>query len=122
MVEILMERVADINAEDQHGETALCKAARLSHHGIIRFLAARGADVNLVSSKSGRTPLVETCYNGDAGVARILLEEYGADVAKVGPKGRSPLMVRDYHHCHHHHRHHHQHQLHHHHHHHHYRL
>ncbi|HEX6284030.1 MAG TPA: ankyrin repeat domain-containing protein, partial [Pyrinomonadaceae bacterium] len=47
-VEALLPRVADINVRNEHGVTALMRAAQHGHARVVRLLLAHGADANLV--------------------------------------------------------------------------
>ena len=54
-VKSLIEKVADINAKDESGQTALHYAAEYGHKDVAELLIANGADVN-VKNKDGNTP------------------------------------------------------------------
>jgi ankyrin repeat protein len=47
MVRLLLELGADVNAVDDHGETAMHGAAYQSRAKLVQFLAAQGADVHV---------------------------------------------------------------------------
>lgn len=56
IVALLLEKGADPNCVNYHGETALCKAARMGNLKLAQMLKAAGANVNAVSD-SHQTPL-----------------------------------------------------------------
>src|SRR5439155_10888098 len=86
MVEILLDRKADVQATDNEGQTALHLAARNGFKNIVEVLLAHGADVN-AKTKSGSTPLHEAAASGSQAVAEMLLThnaDVNADAAMVG--------------------------------------
>jgi len=58
-VQLLLDKGADVNAVDDHGETAMHGAAYQSRPEVVALLAERGADVNIWNQKNlwGWTPL-----------------------------------------------------------------
>lgn len=74
----LVEKGADINARDSHGQTALFIAIASGNDGIVKFLVDRGADVNAKDNK-GRTPLFMAMQKNKPGIAKLLIDR-GADV------------------------------------------
>ncbi len=97
MVELLLEKGADINAgctsrgaiEARAGNTALHDAVAGGHEEIVGLLLARGAEVG-ARSASGKTPLHLAAGKGRAGIVRRLLDR-GADVAVFSDEGWAPL-------------------------------
>jgi ankyrin repeat protein len=72
--------------------TRLVQAAvrnQVGDRDVIRFLAARGADLNALDD-SGETPLILATRLGDRWLAKLLIAE-GADVNTPDADGRSPL-------------------------------
>jgi ankyrin repeat protein len=63
-VKLLVELGADVNAPDVRGQTALHHAASVRADGVIRFLAARGANLD-AADRTGLTP-----YEVAAGVGQ----------------------------------------------------
>ena len=59
-VELLLKLGADVNAVDNHGETAMHGAAYRNHPKVVELLAAKGAKIEIWNrpSKAGLTPLV----------------------------------------------------------------
>ncbi|KAG4431327.1 hypothetical protein IFR05_013188 [Cadophora sp. M221] len=63
----------DLNATDDNGYTVLTLAAVMNHGNIVRLLLNEGADPNVRSTRSQRTPLMEAAYVGSAAAIRELL-------------------------------------------------
>ncbi len=81
-LEHLLDSGADVNALNQHGQTAIMNAA---HHGqveIVRLLIDRGADLNR-SAKYGLTALMLAVIGGHAAVVEMLVRA-GADTNLSG--------------------------------------
>ena len=70
-VELAIALGGDVNAVNEHGQTAMHGAAYMGVDSIARFLAERGAKIDVVD-KYGQTPLViaDGIYVGGAFVAR----------------------------------------------------
>ena len=73
---------ADIDARDEHGQTALMNAARDGQAPVVRLLAERGADLNH-HAKYGLTAVMLAVIGGHAEVVRVLVAA-GADLTLVG--------------------------------------
>ena len=84
LVRALLEKGAQIDARDNHGYTALFKAAKPE---IVRLLIDKGSDVN-GRSNDGVTPLMQARTNQTA----QLLLEHGADVNAKNIDGETALM------------------------------
>jgi uncharacterized protein len=76
-VKLLLDRRADVNAEDQDGRTALMFAVINSHQETVEILLDRGADVN-AQAKDGATALILAAIVGSAEIVKKLLNK-GAD-------------------------------------------
>ncbi len=82
---LLLDRGADINAQNAFGSTALMWS--VSDPAKVRLLLAHGADVNL-TARSGRTALIVAGFtNPSADVVRLLLAK-GAKVDSHGQAAR----------------------------------
>jgi ankyrin repeat protein len=68
---------ADIDARDEHGQTALLNAARDGRTQVVQLLMAHGADPNH-RAKYGLTPLMLAVIRGHDDVVRLLVAA-GAD-------------------------------------------
>lgn len=81
-IDALLTAGADINARDQHGQTALMNAATNGQVEVVRLLADRGADLNH-RAKYGLTAVMLAVVPGHRDVVRILVEA-GADLMLRG--------------------------------------
>jgi ankyrin repeat protein len=84
-MEQLLETGADIDAKDQHGQTALMLAALRGHTAGVRFLASRGAGLDH-TAKFHLTALMLAVVGGHADIVRALAEA-GADLTVRGTGG-----------------------------------
>jgi uncharacterized protein len=73
---------ADINALDEHGQTALMNAARDGQAGVVSFLCERGANPDH-HAKYGLTAVMLAVIRGHAAIVRILVTA-GADLTCRG--------------------------------------
>lgn len=87
----LLERGADVNAQDNDGDAPLHGAAQNGNVEIIDMLLAKGADPNL-KNKLGGTPLMWAAVFGHEGAARRLIER-GADPSLKDAEG---MTARDW--------------------------
>ncbi|RLN17029.1 26S proteasome non-ATPase regulatory subunit 10 [Panicum miliaceum] len=90
IVEILLERGADVDLTTDGGRTALHYAASKGRLNIAEKLIAHGAKVNK-KDKFGCTPLHRAASTGNAELCEFLIEE-GAEVDAVDRTGQTPLM------------------------------
>lgn len=74
---LLLEKGADVNAQNQGGNTPLHSAVRGGHRDMALLLLARGANLN-AASLDRRTPLHEAAEHRRGDMALLLLEQ-GAD-------------------------------------------
>lgn len=91
VVEVLLEKGAQINMTGGRGETALYLAASKGNAAVVELLATNGADVNRASS-DGKTPLHKAAMAGHADTVITLLEA-GADPAATDRSRRTPLQM-----------------------------
>jgi ankyrin repeat protein len=90
LVELLLDRGADVHSTDETGEDALKKAcARWGNAGIASLLLERGASVH-VTCELGRTALIEASSVGDEEMVKKLLD-HRADVNHVTSDDETPL-------------------------------
>jgi ankyrin repeat protein len=86
---LLLDKGADPDHADHSGATALMWS--IPDLGKVRLLVANGANVNAVSSLTGRTPLlIATAQPEAAGIVKLLLDK-GADVKVRDRYGFMPL-------------------------------
>jgi ankyrin repeat protein len=100
LTQVLLERGADINSQDENHMTPLHIASLYGRLDIVRILVDHGAATNLVENL-GRTPLhlvAEGKYNFEQDRIRIaqLLLEHGADVNAQDGENVTPLHVASY--------------------------
>jgi ankyrin repeat protein len=95
---LLLQRGANVNAQDEDHTTPLLLAIRRKMYDIMRFLLARGAKPN-VKNVGGKTPLHLLLEGGNfsdeddiPGLVRQLLES-GADVNAQDQNHASPLFL-----------------------------
>ena len=81
---------ADVNARNQHGVTALMRAAANGHHQMVRALLQRGADPNITRNDKF-TALALAAFFGHTDTVRTLIEN-GAKTEVVTRSGTSPKM------------------------------
>src|SRR5215467_152158 len=86
---LLLDKGADPNHADQSGATALMWS--ISDLGKARLLVAHGANVNAVSSLTGRTPLLIAAGRPEAAETVKLLLDNGADPKVRDRYGFTPL-------------------------------
>ncbi|HZQ48111.1 MAG TPA: ankyrin repeat domain-containing protein [Verrucomicrobiae bacterium] len=89
MVELLLDRGADVNDASGQGLKPLQIAAQRGYRAIAEVLIAHKADVN-IGNGGGYTPLHRAAQNGFQSVAELLLAN-GAEVNAVDSAGQSPL-------------------------------
>src|SRR5688572_28433866 len=78
-VEKLLARGADVNVQDNDGDTALHGAAQTGNVEVIRMLLDKGANLN-TKNKQGGTPLMWAAVYGNEDAVRLLLSR-GADTS-----------------------------------------
>ncbi len=83
----LLPRVADLNARNRHGTTALMKAASCGHAEIVRLLLEQGADPNQMRN-DGFTALALAAFFGHTETVKTLME-FGARTEAVTRSGAS---------------------------------
>jgi len=86
---LLLERGADVNAEDKHLATPLHVAASTGHGEVARRLVRCGADV-CKEDRWQATPLHKAADNGRLEVVELLLQN-GAEVCASDVWGQTPL-------------------------------
>lgn len=84
------QRHVEVNAKDAQHQTPLICAAQAGRARIVRYLLARGADVNLPAGaqSDGESPLIAAAASGQVNVVQMLVEA-GADL-DYAPKADSP--------------------------------
>ena len=67
-----MDAGADVNAQDNRLNTPLILATKKKNIALVRFLALRGADLDL-ANEEGITPLHQAAYGGNPAIVEYLL-------------------------------------------------
>ena len=89
-IELLLDAGADVNALNQHGNTALHYAALKGDKEAVRILLENSTDYNMVNEK-GQTPLHYAATSGDVSTIEALLETDQFDVNDQDARGHSAL-------------------------------
>lgn len=93
LMEVFLQRGADINQVNGLGETALMHAAWKGHREAVKWLLARGARVERPTLQW--TALHYAVFAGHSDIAELLLDR-GADINARSPNGSSVLMMAVY--------------------------
>ncbi|KAF3188341.1 hypothetical protein TWF788_001017 [Orbilia oligospora] len=91
VVEVLLDRGAEVESGDKFGWTPLLWAAKNGHEAIVEKILDRGAQVDSKDAY-GMTSLHWAAWEGHEAVASILLER-GADIEMETAKGGTPLAI-----------------------------
>ncbi|KAI5816000.1 ankyrin repeat-containing domain protein [Pyronema omphalodes] len=74
IIQMLLEKGADIEVRDNNGFSPLCRAARDGKVGMVQLLLEKGADPEC-HCNCGRTPLAWAARMENEGVVQLLLEK-----------------------------------------------
>ena len=91
IVEMLLDRGADVNVKDEHGMTPLYGGADSGSVSVVELLLAKGANVNAKNLR-GWTPLAHAAWKQNTTVGAMLLTK-GADVDVKDKEGQTPLHI-----------------------------
>ncbi|MDD5483946.1 MAG: ankyrin repeat domain-containing protein [Kiritimatiellae bacterium] len=80
------------NVIDKDGMTPLMKAVRINNLDAVKYLIAKGADVNVRDYKFGWTPLMWAAHNGRLDIIKFLVDK-GADINTKNKIGTTPLVL-----------------------------
>lgn len=94
ILELLLQKGADVNIRDMHGSTALMHATTLAYLPAVELLLKYGADVN-TQDDYGYTPLMAFSHRNpteyNLKIAKLLLD-HGADVNLQNKSGDTALI------------------------------
>lgn len=88
---LLTNKLVDINARDEFGNTALHWASVNGHIAVVRELIQKGADVN-AKNKTNSTPLHLASGSGQIMAVRELIKN-GADATLRDKHGNIPIQL-----------------------------
>ncbi len=91
LVELLLDKGADVNAKDKDGLTSLMVSISNGSIEIVQLLLARGADVNLIDDE-GTTALIRAAQKGNSKIVQLLLDN-NANVNAQNNKGTTALIA-----------------------------
>jgi ankyrin repeat protein len=93
IVQMLLTKGADVNREDEDGETALYLASEEGHVSVVEILIDKGANIEHGrANDNGMTALTAASWEGHVPVVEILLAK-GADANHQLDNGWTALMV-----------------------------
>ena len=90
VVQILIDKGADLNKTSQWGQTPVNMAARAGHKHVVQLLLDKGADPNEASGR-GQTPLHWAAMEGHKYVVQMLLERGAEPNRKTEHEQWTPL-------------------------------
>ena len=91
-VRALLGEGAEVDAQNDRGETPLILSILEGHADVVELLIARDADV-MARNKRGLTPLHAAAYSGSAELAQLLLDHGAALEDRANVSGATPLIV-----------------------------
>ncbi|KAL5084943.1 hypothetical protein Trisim1_011297 [Trichoderma cf. simile WF8] len=89
LVKLLIEKGADMEAQDDDGQTPLSRAAENGHEATVKVLIEKGADVEAMDN-DGAVPLWWAAENGHEATVKLLIEK-GANIEAKDRHGQAPL-------------------------------
>jgi len=92
VVELLVNKTADVNATADDGESSLFLAAQFGHTDVVSALIAGGADVNIMRRTYSDSPLFIASQNEHREIVEMLIDK-GADVNKLDLDLNSALHI-----------------------------
>jgi ankyrin repeat protein len=92
LVQLLLDKGAEINAKDINNMTPLALAAEQGHEGVVRILLKKGPKLESRDSGIWRTALAHATAEGHLAIVKMLIES-GADTETKDIDGSTPLMV-----------------------------
>ena len=93
VVEMLIDKGANLNATTEHGLTALHYATQREQFEIVKTLVNKGANINAKAFKEQIVPLFEACRIGRKDIIQYLIENGANTFARKKPNNSSCLHV-----------------------------
>lgn len=90
LVKLLLNKGADVNAQDNDSQAPLYEACLVGNLEGVRLLLEHGADVNDGEDVFGRTALHAAVTKGNLDIVKLLVEK-GADLSRKNKQGRDPV-------------------------------
>ncbi len=90
VVELLIDRCANIDERNKLGSTPLLRAVSNNHREIVEVLIDRGADKEVIN-RLGETPLLRAVSNNHREMVEVLIDRGANKEARNGP-GETPLL------------------------------
>ena len=90
VVQLLLDKGADIEARDHSGRTALWMAAKHGHKAVVQLLLDKGANIE-ARNHSGQVALSSAAQHGHEAVVQLLLEK-GANIQARNHSGQTALL------------------------------
>lgn len=91
VVQLLLQKGADIEVTDDSGQTPLFQAAENGHEAVVRLLLKKGADIE-ATDDSDQTALLRAAKNGHEAVVQVLLKN-GANMELMNRQGECLLHI-----------------------------
>jgi ankyrin repeat protein len=93
VVRLLLDRGADVNADDYWGGNALCGPSLNGHVDVVQLLLSRGADPNM--EDDGTTPLDYACGQIVFHEMKVPLRNYSHIIRLLKMNGGKAMMLHD---------------------------
>jgi len=91
VVELLLEKGAELESKDRYGQTPLLYAAQNRHDAVVKLLLENGAELES-KDRYGKTPLSGAAQKDHDAVVKLLLENGAELESKNTLSGRTPLL------------------------------
>jgi len=92
LIELFLQKGADMNKKNSNGSTALHLAVFWNHLDVLQALIAAKANMTITNNK-GRTALDLACHYGNAKMAKYLAQQMGIDESKLKIKNNKQKVL-----------------------------